>query len=182
MTRTRRINRRTSRKINNKIKVLKQQYTQQALKNAVDAVVEKRMTYRIAAEVFEVPRSTISDSVKGKVNALKKLADWGFGFTDKDLLSVIKTDFDKSGQNKFKNNMPGYKFLQCFKKRWKNQLSSRIAQNLPSNRASALASATLDSFFDMCKKYYDHLEVQPQNINNVDESGFSRTRLEENSL
>ena len=48
--------------------------------------------------------------------------------------------------------------------------------------ANLKISANLDSFFDMCKKYYDHLEVQPQNINNVDESGFSRTRLEENSL
>jgi len=43
------------------------------------------------------------------------------------------------------------------------------------NRAQSLNSTNLDLFFEMCQKYYDHLEMhdKPHNIYNVDESGFS---------
>ena len=43
------------------------------------------------------------------------------------------------------------------------------------NRAQSLNSTNLDLFFEMCQNYYDHLEMhdKPQNIYNVDESGFS---------
>ena len=89
------------------------------------------MSIRTASKVFEVPKSTIHENVKKlqnkeKINnvrgratvlskqieelivqAIMKLADWGFGLTDKDLLGIIKTYLDNIGANAFKNNTKG---------------------------------------------------------------------------
>ena len=174
---------------------MRQQYNPDLLLEAVNLVSEGRLSYRKAAEMYEVPRSTIADGVNQKyktnsigrpttlsntveeliVHALIKLGDWGFGFTDNDLLGVIKTYLDKTEQNVFVNNIPGKTFLKNFRERWKHRLSDRLAQNLPSNRAQSLTPAKIDDFFQMCLKYYDFLDIhaKPQNIYNCDESGFS---------
>jgi hypothetical protein len=46
---------------------------------------------------------------------------------------------------------------------------------LPVNRDIAINNHSLDQFFEICRKYYDHLELndKPQNIYNVDETGLS---------
>ena len=128
------------------------------------------MSIRTASKVFEVPKSTIHENVKKlqnkeKINnvrgratvlskqieelivqAIMKLADWGFNLTDKDSLGIIKTYLDNIGSNAFRNNKPGYKFLTLFKNRWKHVLSERKAQNLAMNRAQSLNSTNLDLF------------------------------------
>jgi hypothetical protein len=50
----------------------------------------------------------------------------------------MKTYLDKTEQNVFVNNIPGKKFLNSFRERWKHCLSERLAQNLPSNRTQSL--------------------------------------------
>jgi hypothetical protein len=66
--------------------------------------------------------------------------------------------------NARKNNKPGYKFLTLFKNLWKHVLSERKAQNLAMNRAQSWTSKNLDLFFEMCQKYYDHLEMHDKVI------------------
>ncbi len=81
----------------------------------------------------------------------------------------------RTKQNIFKNNYPGRTFFRLFKQRHHDILSSRLAQNLSVNRAIAINNHSLDEFFEICRKYYDHLELndKPQNIYNVDETGLS---------
>ena len=54
-------------------------------------------------------------------------------------------------------------------------ISPRIAQNLPVHRAVAINNHSLEEFFEICRKYYDHLDMnyKPQKIYNMDESGLS---------
>lgn len=61
-----------------------------------------------------------------------------------------------------------------FEKRWKDQLSRRVAQNLPKNRAEACSAEVLQDFYVKLKDAIqrNNLEQRPQNIFNCDESGF----------
>ena len=109
------------------------------------------------------------------VHAINKLADWGFGVSDREIKTIIHNYLVRTKQNIFKKHYPGRTFFRLFKQRHNDILSSRLAQNLPVNRAIAINNHSLDKFFEICRKYYDHLELndKPQNIYNVDETGLS---------
>jgi hypothetical protein len=69
------------------------------------------------------------------VHALTKQADCGFSLEISDLQVVIKDYVLGSNvPNSFKNGLPGKKFCELFKKRYHNELSIRMAQNVPKNR------------------------------------------------
>jgi transposase-like protein len=186
-------------KIKNKKKVAKkisrQKYSPELLKEAVQMVKTKQMSFRVASEAFGVPSTTISDNLKSisksnqlgrppvlseeieklLVDALIKLADWGFGLTKIQIKQVIQNYSISSNQNLFKNGIPGRSFFRGFLSRWNHVISRRLAGNLPVNRAAALSSHNINQFFDLCQKYYDYLDIhnKPQNVYNVDESGLS---------
>ena len=95
--------------------------------------------------------------------------------SDQELKLIIRNYLVSTNQNVFNNNLPVRKFLILFKQRHHKILSSRIAKNLDVNRAVALNNNSLDQFFQTCQKYFDFLQIhnKPQNIYNVDETGFS---------
>ena len=112
------------------------------------------MTYGQAVQAYEVPKSTIEDRIKNltkysklgraavltgdvespSVHAINKLADWGFGVSDKELKQIIRGYLDGTKQNLFNNNLPGRKFFILFRQRHQKMFASRIAQNLAANR------------------------------------------------
>ena len=173
----------------------RQNYSQEWLLEAVNKVRNGEMSFRQAEAAYEVPKSTIADHLKGfsktnklgrpalltndveigLVHAINKMADWGFWNSDGELKIIIHDYLISTNQKIFKNNYPGKTFFKLFKQRHHNILSSRIAQNLPLNRAVALNSLNLDEFFQTCRKYYDYLEMhdKPQNVYNVDEISLS---------
>jgi hypothetical protein len=178
-----------------KVPLSRQNYTADALSAAVDAVANQNMGVREASSIYGVPRATISDHVNGKsksnilgrgpilghdvelllVHALTKLADWGFGFEVSDLKVVIRDYIAATNvHNNFKDGLPGRKFAELFKKRWRKELSVRMAQNVPKNRAEALTTENVNRFFANIIELYKSLEIfdKPQNIFNVDETGF----------
>ena len=125
------------------------------------------MTFRQAEAAYEVPKSTIADHQNGisktnklgrlallsneielsLVHAINKLADWGFGVSDREFKTIIHNYLVRTKQNIFKNNYPGRTFFRLFKQRHHDILSSRLAQNLPVNRAIAINNHSLDEFF-----------------------------------
>ena len=69
-----------------------------------------------------------------------------------------------------------------FCQRWSNQLSARVAQNLPKNRAKAVNPEAAQRFYSLVSNKVAELEagdgkrMLPTHIWNTDESGFCRIR------
>lgn len=89
-----------------------------------------------------------------------------------DLRVVVKGYLDKQGRTvkKFKNNLPGEDWVISFLTRHKEQLSSRMSQNIKRARAGVSAQTIND--------YFDNLEetlsgVEPCSIVNYDETNLT---------
>jgi hypothetical protein len=73
------------------------------------------------------------------VSSIIKLADWGFSLRVCDLQVIIQDYLIKTKiRNNLKDCLPGRKFCYLFMGRWKNEISNRIAENLPKSRAEAM--------------------------------------------
>ncbi|KAJ8939583.1 hypothetical protein NQ314_011080 [Rhamnusium bicolor] len=164
------------------------------MESAVNCVKNDGVSIKRAAEMFAINRNTLINHVKNYkcnaigrptvltrdeeqliVHALTKLADWGFEL-DRFQLQICVQDYLRriDRENPFKNCLPGKNWIAGFEKRWKDQLSRRIAQNLPKNRAEACSVEALKDFHRKLKDTIErnNLESRPQNIFNCDESGF----------
>ena len=104
--------------------IKQQQYSKNGLDNAIEQVKEGLLSIRTASKVFEVPKSTIHENVKKlqnkeKINnvrgratvlskqieelivqAIMKLADWGFNLTDKETGEKIVGDKSRRTERK----------------------------------------------------------------------------------
>ncbi|KAL0861602.1 hypothetical protein ABMA27_009101 [Loxostege sticticalis] len=80
-------------------------------------------------------------------------AEWGYPMDSLDLRYIIKMYLDKLEvtNKRFKNNMPGPDFVQCFLNRHKDKISQRICQNIKRSRA-AVSPETITSFFEELEK------------------------------
>jgi hypothetical protein len=109
------------------------------------------------------------------VHALVKLGDWGFG-VDRNVVQNIVADYLRNAgkPNMFHDGKPGIDWLHGFENRWKNEITRRVAQPLPANRAYACNAAVVDDFFNKLSEVTGRLNLsaKPQNIFNVDETGF----------
>ena len=184
-----------NKKIKKIIKTARQKYTSEALQDAKNAIQEKKMSIRKAAEVFGVPKSTLSDASKSKyksnkmgrnttldtdienllVTSMISLASWGFGLELLDLQIIIRDYLIQSGiKTIFKNSMPGRMWFSLFRKRHP-EITVRVAQNFPLNRAEAMSPKVINDFFEMCSRKYNELDLcsKPHQIFNADETGFT---------
>ncbi|KAJ8964226.1 hypothetical protein NQ314_005055 [Rhamnusium bicolor] len=139
-------------------------YSKDRMESAVNCVKNDGVSIKRAAEMFTINRTTLMNHVKNyQCNAIGRP-------------TVLTRDYLRriDRENPFKNCLPGKDGLQNLKKRWKDQLSHRIAQNLPKNRAEACFVEVLKDFHRKLKDTIEHnnLESRPQNIFNCDESGF----------
>jgi len=80
------------------------------------------------------------------VHALKKIGEWGFGI-DRNAVRCIVVDYlnNVGRQDVFRDGQPGIDWMYGFERRWKGELTRRVAQPLPANRACN--AAVTDDFF-----------------------------------
>ena len=104
-------------------------------------------------------------------NPFTILWDWGWGFTQADLLDLVEDYVVASGiQSPFTNERPGLKWFYCFMP-CHLKLTIRTSEQFPV--ATARASADTGIFthwFELLIKTIDHTDVttKPQNTYNVD--------------
>lgn len=164
------------------------------MQNAVDDVRQGRGSCKAVALRYGINRTTLLNHIKGYkcqavgrptvltkeeeellVHSLVKLGEWGFGFDRLQLQLCVQDYLTRVDRiNPFKNNLPGVDWCVAFEKRWKKEISRRVAQNLPKNRALAGASEIMDNFHTILMRLYDECQLhnRPQNIFNCDETGF----------
>lgn len=169
-------------------------YSDEQMQNAVDDVRQGRGSCKSIASRYGLNRTTLLNHIRGYkcqavgrptvltkeeeellVHSLVKLGDWGFGFDRTQLQLCVQDYLTRIDRiNPFRNNLPGVDWCIAFEKRWKNEISRRVAQNLPRNRALAGAAEIMDNFYSILMRLYDECQLhnRPQNIFNCDETGF----------
>lgn len=141
-------------------------FADQMLERAVEAV-QNGMSYRKAEQKFGVPKSSIQRKVKnvqqnpyGRPAVLndeqeKQLseclalaAEWGFPLTQLDVRCVVKRFLDKTGvhEPRFKDNLPGKKWIRGFFRRQSDQLKTRMCHNIKRARA-AVSPEMIEAYF-----------------------------------
>lgn len=164
-------------------------YSKARLKECLDAVKNKSMSQRKAAEFYNNPRSTIKLKLKKKhqkkpggptvfteeeercfVDHILTLSENGFPMTQEDLIFTVKSYLTSQGRTikKFKNNLPGKDWVKSFISRHR-ELTLRFANNIK----KALAMVSMESI----SQFFDHLNVElegvpAENIYNYDETNW----------
>ncbi len=96
------------------------------------------------------------------VHFLIKLAEWGYGLKLSQLQVVIAQYLNNTAQgNIFKNGKPGYCWYKGFLKRWKNELSVRVAGIKQIKEPHASQIIQLNRFSKNAKKNMIHLIFIP---------------------
>ena len=159
------------------------------------AAVNAGMSYRTAASTYNVTAMTLHNRVKGVTNVrgrrpllsmhteyslitlIYTLAEWGFGLNKHAVLRIVDSYLKNSDQaNLFSQDTenargPGDKWYKGFLKRHPD-LRSRLAQNMPSDRARTVNKAVIVDFFSKLKDLCAQYSFLPEDMYNADESGF----------
>lgn len=149
------------------------------------------MSYRIAAETYKIHYSVLyrhynNPNLKrqgGQIALTKQEEDvlihqlivcseWGYPLDHLDVRMAVKNYLDSRGKTiaKFTENLPGGDFVYSFLKRHKDQLRTRICQNIKRSRA-AVSPATINAYFDNLARELKN--VPPSNIINYDETNLT---------
>lgn len=169
-------------------------YTEEDMRRAVAAVNSGEGSCKRIALRFGINRTTLLNHIKGYkckevgrptvltkqeeellVHSLVKLGEWGYGFDRLQLRQCVQDYLRRIDRpNPFQNCLPGNDWCVMFENRWKNEISRRVAQNLPKNRALAGSKEVMEDFHDKLKLIMEknNLQNKPQNIFNCDETGF----------
>ncbi len=160
------------------------------MQKAVEAVRNKSLSVRRAAEMHGVPRATLHDRASGKVQAdacsgprkylttheeeellnfLYGCARIGYPRTRKQVLCIVQEYLFRKGLN----TVVCYGWWQRFRQRH-NSLSMRTAAPLGLPRAQAMDRDTMTRYFDIleCALSENGLLDRPSQIFNCDESGM----------
>lgn len=164
-------------------------YSTEILEKCLEDIRCKRLSQRVAAKQYGIPRSTIINKLKGVrssvfggprvfspqeeegfKNHLMKLAEFGFPVTETDLRFCIKNYLSKIGRlvPKFKNNMPGQDWVKSFLDRHP-MLTTRFASNIKRVRA-AVSKEIIEEYQDNLAKEVEN--VLPTHIWNYDETNL----------
>ena len=83
------------------------------------------------------------------------------GRTDIFPLYTIRSNFGSRPKNVGRPDAkPGIEWLHGFERRWKSELTRRVAQPLPANRAYACNSQVVNDFFDKLSEICSKLNLQ----------------------
>ncbi|KAJ8036481.1 hypothetical protein HOLleu_20471 [Holothuria leucospilota] len=177
-------------------------YTQATLELAFAKIKNGEMTLRQAARLYSVPKSTLNDKLKGRVqlraksgpmtnisNAeedrleswLLKMSQIGYGQTKRELKSTVKKILDEDQRTTmFKDNLPGCDWFERFLARHP-KISERCGEALGKERA-VLNTEKIDTWYHEFYEYMTKdsdlegkgLEIfgDPRRIFNCNESGF----------
>ena len=174
-TRTYNNNQQKSSKKRTKLK----KYTEDDVKNAIDACNNKKLSLREAARVFNVPAQTLSDRLRGRLNRkaaqcllsehteklicelLIHLGEIGFGITKKLFLNLITNYAQQTGQTHlFKNGTPSANYFYRFMNRHKDKLKTLKAQNISEIRARSTTSEVFDEWFRKVGDVYEKYDLR----------------------
>ena len=100
-----------------------------------------------------------------------QVAEWGYPLMPTDVKVVVQSYLDKQGriEHRFKNNMPGDDFIQCFIHR--NGLSLRTAGNIKRARTKVGSDEQVNEFFRNISGVIQ--DTGPENIFNYDETNVT---------
>ena len=168
-------------------------WTKQDLENAVVAIREEKMSMRKAAEAYGVPKSTLYDHVKGKVEVGSRpgpptvltsveesmLVDWaiemsriGYGRTRQQICEMVKQILDKDKRpNPFTDNRPGKDWWYAFLRRHPT-ITMRTPEPLQLARAKACTKEGIKKWYVAFEQFLQvHSVSEPSSIWNADETG-----------
>ena len=147
----------------------KGKWTDRQLSEAVDKVKNKDLSVRAAALTYGIPRSTLSEHVRGVrgkrkgggstvltqeeeseiVLTCQVLAGMGFPLT-KDYVEVVVRDYLKEHPDRINSfgtsGLPGHSWWEGFFSRWPT-LVQRKPQHLPKQRAQCATPEVVTTFF-----------------------------------
>lgn len=173
------------------------QYSQEDLNKALKFIENKEGSIRQAANIFNVPRSTLqfktdNPNVKPKSGPdpllseaeerelctfITDLAKQGFPMKKDDLLHCVQ-DFLKQNPrpNPFRNNKPGETWFKSFMKRNPN-ITFRTSEGV-TNASSCVSEQDIRKWFSEINQYFvEHgladVLKDPTRIFNADETGFN---------
>ena len=176
----------------------RKRYSDKTLQHAVDMVQNGCLSLRQAASSFQIPKSTLSNKVKGKTSVGCRpvpatvltsteetmLANWaihmakiGFGRTREELLDKVQEILKEDGrENPFTDDKPGKDWYYGFLKRHPS-ISERAPQQLANERAVISPTKVENWFKDfanfMSEEVTDPtLWKDPSRWINADELGF----------
>ena len=152
--------------------------------------VEEGLSLRKAAELYEVPKSTLYDRVTGRtkfgaksgpegyltaveeaelLNFLLRCSDIGYAHSRKQILSIVQRIVDGKGIDTIVTNGWWERFCQRHP-----EVTLRTPAPLSFSRAIASDRESINSYFDLLEETLleNNILNKPSNIFNLDESGF----------
>ena len=168
----------------------------EVLDKAVKQVKQGKMTVHQASQIYDIPKTTISDHVAGKrvhsrhgpepylskqledriASWLIKMAQIGYGQTKEQLfIKIQELVYYLQIRTPFLNNRPSEMWYRLFMARYP-ELSQKQPSLLSRQRAGITRQA-IDEWFEEFKSYLEeighgYLLDQPSRIFNADETGF----------
>ena len=162
------------------------------MREAFREITNNNMSIRKAAEMFNIPKSTLADRVSGRIDVdaedgkkpmfkkedegklveyAEKRASLGIGFGKKTYLRYAGQLAQKRGIN-FKNKIPSDKWWRLHKKRFPDTLSLRKPEATAAIRHKQMNPENVGSYFDALKETLlkHQLMNSPEKIWNMDET------------
>lgn len=165
-------------------------FTDETLENALNEV-QNGSTLRDAAKKFGIPTCTLSRKSRGLfpgkyggqtvlskdderqlTDGIILAGEWGFPLTHYDIKLIVKNYLDRKGirAKRFKNNMPGRRWMERFLTDHKHILSKRYAENIKRAR-SEVSEQMIKDYFEELRTSIDG--IPETHIINFDETNFS---------
>ncbi|XP_050509916.1 uncharacterized protein LOC126886858 [Diabrotica virgifera virgifera] len=172
-------------------------YPRENIQKAIEDINLKRLSIRQASKIYNVPKSTLLDTMKEKyktpgniggptvlssseedliIKWIIEMGNVGFPVTRSQLVdSVSKLIQNLKRKTPFKNYIPGKKWYNGFLAHHP-EISKRVPQSLSSCRA-AVTEQNIRNWFTQVRDYmtkmnFLHILENPKRIFNCDESGF----------
>lgn len=168
------------------------QWEKEAMKKAVDAVNAGQCSISAAARAFDVPRTTLSNKVRGKTNvecrvgrkpaltadeeeAIERycmyMSNHNFPITRSNVIGLAWALAVRDGKKCFTEGGPSLKWWRGFRDRHP-QLRLRKTEFIDKDRSENAVSDAINEYFDSLGQILSRndLEARPQLIYNCDES------------
>ena len=166
------------------------EYNDDRLLKAYEAVRDKNLSIRRAAEQFSVPKSTLADRVSGRVSVvchsgpdryltdyeeeellsfISKCAKMGYAKTKKEIITLVQGILIEKGRYVTVSNG----WWESFKQRHPT-ITLRSAEKLSYARLVASDPVVINRYFDLLEKTLQDNDLldNPSSIFNCDESGL----------
>lgn len=171
-------------------------YSQDELNNALNAIRADRITVKRASILYNIPRTTLRDHLKGRrgiksksfgrstdisfqeekkiADGIKAMEKWGFGLSRAEVLEKVGEYVRLNKQKtRFKDGKPGEDWFIGFKSR--HRLSIKKPQSVEVARKNSMDPFVIYNYFTLLDTTLNELGIRdkPDHIWNLDETSFS---------